>query len=227
MKFKSVGDKIVHITMPCDKSLAKAMHRLQESYESPFPEIKGKVFTLGYLKSLGHRQAVGINTYCGGNHFNADWGGYNFPNYVLEPFIKGLFDPLTTEEQDIVEALRYREDTFYVIGTSGEDSESTSLEHEIRHALYYISGKYRIEVNKLLNKHKNSLQPLSKCLMDWGYDESVILDECQAYIGPNYDWLFDENAEDIKKYKIKINKSLSDKLNIIAKKYKKELGIDI
>jgi hypothetical protein len=225
MKIRQIGSSIVHIVMPDRNSLAKAMYRLQEYYESPFPEIRGQIFTLGFIKSLGSRSYRGVNTYCGGENYKSDWSGYNFPSYVLDPFIKGLFDPLTSEEKDIVETLRYRQDKFYVIGTYGDDDPGDTLEHEIRHALYYISDAYKKEVDKALGGYTKQLVNLKKCLLDWGYCKEVLDDECHAYMGPDYEYFFTERKADADKYKVVVDKKLSNKLNAIAKKHKKKIGL--
>ena len=147
---KTIGTNIVHIIMSDKNELASAMIRFQEYYESPFPEIKGQIFTLGYIKSLGSRANKGVNSYCGGKLLSADWDGYNFPSSVLDPFIKGLFDPLTDYEHTIVEALRYRTDKFYVIATYGDTDPADTLEHELRHAMFGISDEYKKEVMKII-----------------------------------------------------------------------------
>ena len=225
IEFNEIGKNIIHIRMKDKNSLAKAMFRMQESYESPFDEIRGKVFTLGFIKSLGSRGNSGVNTYCGGNNFEADWSGYNFPSYVLDPFIKGLFDPLTNEEQDIVEVLRYKQGKFYVIGTYGDDDPAQALEHEIRHAMYYVCDEYKKEVDKVLKQYKKTLEPFKKCLLYWGYGENVLDDECHAYISADYEVFDEEYGDDFKKFKVNIPKRLHDRLNCIYKKYKKKIEI--
>ena len=151
---ESIGDHIVHIKMDHKNDLAAAMARFQEFYESPFDDIRNKYFTLGYLKSRGGRSKPRINLYCGNDLMAAEWDGYNFPGSVLEPFIKGLFDPLTKEEAAVVEMLKYRTDDFYVIATYGDDKEVDTLEHELRHAMYGVSQEYREEVNNALKLYK-------------------------------------------------------------------------
>lgn len=210
---------VVQITLPEGKELAAALMRFQEYYESQHPDIKGKIFTVGYLKSKGASPKKNINLYCGGTNIDALWGGYNFPDYVLEPFIKGLFDPLTPVEQDIVEALRYRQDKFYVIGIS-KDYE-VAIDHEECHALYYLSDEYRKAVQNTLNKI--DLTNFNKMLKSWGYAEDVLIDECHAYISADYDWIFSDNEKDVKKYKIAIPKHIHTKLRALKEKYKKSL----
>ena len=226
IKFSLIGSNIVHIIMPDRNSLAAAVIRFQEFYESPFPEIKGQIFTLGYIKSLGSRSNRGINTYCGNDMVESDWSGYNFPGKVLDPFIKGLFDPLTMEEATIVDTLRYRTDEFYVIATYGDTDPGDTLEHEIRHAMFGVSEPYRKAVLKELGNYKKELVSLRKCLASWGYADDVLDDECHAYMSCDHDYFFENFTDDIKKYGLKPIPKLRNALNRLAKKHKPIIGIN-
>ena len=221
-----IGDHIVHISMDDKNELASTVMRFQEYYESPFDDIRGQIFTLGFLKSKGSRSNPKLNTYGGNSLLEADWDGYNFPGSVLEPFIKGLFDPLTPSESALVEMLRYRTDEFYVIATYGDQAELNTLEHEIRHAMYGISKEYRDEVDNAMAPFFDQLEPLSRCLTDWGYHSDVLEDEFHAYMGSDHDYFFKTFTDDVSKYEIPQVPELRDKLNRIAKKYKPKLGID-
>lgn len=221
-----LGEHIIHISMDDKNELAETMMRFQEYYESPFEDIRGKIFTLGYLKSKGSRSKPRVNAYCGNSLLEAEWDGYNFPSSVLDPFIKGLFDPLTKNEQALVEMFRYRTDEFYVIATYGDQEAVNTLEHEIRHAMYGLSEGYRNEVNKALNEFRVQLEPLKKCLSHWGYHTDVLDDECHAYMGADHDYFFRNFTDDVSEFKIVEVPKLRDKLNRIAKKYKPKLGIE-
>lgn len=201
------------------------MCRFQEHYESPFEEIRGKVFTLGQLKQA-YCDKKGSFTYFGGSVLPADWSGYNFPSWVLEPFNKGLFDPLQPEERDIVEALRAKSGRFYVIGTFGEGDTDPrgALDHEICHALYYVNPEYKKEVDSLLAKA--NLAGLKSSLIDWGYssDEQILLDECHAYLSADYQYLIDLKATDgMLKKDLENLKPVHVKLRKIKAKYGKEI----
>ena len=217
MKILTAGKNTIKISMENGKELAAALMRFQEYYESQHKDIKGKIFTTGYLKSKGASPKNNLNLYCGGHNFDALWGGYNFPDYVLAPFIKGLFDPLTEEEQDIVETLRYRMDKFYVIGVS--EDYTGALDHEECHALYYLSEGYRNAVQTVLTRC--DLTGLKKILRSWGYADDVLLDECHAYLSADYDWLFTEHTKEVKKYKVEISTKIHTKLRTLKEKYKK------
>lgn len=225
IEVESIGDRIVHITMDDKNALARAMMRFQEYYESPFEDIRGKVFTLGYLKAKGARSKPGVNIYCGNGLIEAEWDGYNFPGRILNPFIRGLFDPLTIEEAAIVEMLKYRTDDFYVIATYGDQGVIDTLEHEIRHAMYGISPAYKKEVDKVVDAFRSKLGPIRECLTEWGYHEDVLDDECHAYMGTDHDYFFANFTEDVAKYSIKKLPVMRDRLNKLAVRYKKKLGI--
>lgn len=228
LEVNSIGDNIVHISMTSKNQLARAMCRFQEYYESPFEDIRGQIFTLGYLKSKGSRSNPRINTYCGTNLTESDWDGYNFPRAALEPFFQGLFDPLTPEEECIVEMLKYRTDNFYVIATYGDqdlDADDNTIEHEVRHALYGTCEAYRKEVNTILARHSVKLRNLKKLLSSWGYHETVLDDECHAYMGADHDYFFNGFKEDVTKFKVKRMDTLRDQLNEVADKYKKKLKL--
>jgi hypothetical protein len=217
--FDSITPDIIHIRVQEKKTLASVFYRFQEHYESPFPEIRGKIFTLGQLRSMGSRNKPGVNTYEGGHNFDSDWSGYNFPSYILDPFIKGLFDPLTEYEQDVVNTLRYKQGKFYVIGTFGENDPHGALDHEICHALYYVNEDYKKETDQVLDKYRDQLFGIIEMLKSWGYADTVIDDEIQAYMSADYDWFFENKTEDIEKYDIKIDKQLHFDLREIKDKH--------
>lgn len=221
MVFESISDNIVHVRMPDKRMLALAMCRIQEHYESPFPEIRGKVFTLGQLRAMGSRHCPGVFTYAGGNRFDADWSGFNWPSYALEPFIRGMFDPLTEYEEDLVNALKCKQGDYYVIGTYGDKDPDGALDHEICHALYYTDKAYHGAVKAALSQYRERLSGLRDMLTSWGYCEEVLDDECHAYLSADYDWLT-SRKEDIEKFKVYLPKSLHLRLRKIKDKHFKE-----
>ena len=173
---KKITDHITHLEYMCKRTTATAFMRFQEHYEGPY--FRGKVFTIGQYKDWYSREN-------GGNTYEHDWGGFNIPDYVLSPFIKGLFDPLTEAEKEIVELFRYRTDKFYVIGTGV--GEENSIDHEICHALYYTVPKYKIAVDEALDEW--DLTEIEDWLKNHGYCEEVLQDECHAYISADSKYL--------------------------------------
>ena len=150
--------------------------RFQEHYESANPEFRNKIFTVGQLRHW-YSENYGSNCY------HIHWIGFNFPSKVLLPFKDGLFDPLTVEEQNLLQLLRYRKDDFYIIGAQ----DNSILRHELSHALYASNSKYREEIDAFIIKNKRKLKAASEYILTKGYCEDVLNDELQAYITDNDD----------------------------------------
>lgn len=158
------------------EELAITFMRFQEHYESPNPDFKGKIFTQGQLKRWYSE------TY-GSNDYHQQWIGFNFPSQVLHPFKHGLFDPLTTEEQRLLDLFRYRLDDFYIIGAQN----NSVLRHELAHALYCSNTKYRKEIDTIIKNNTKKLKKTISYILNKGYSTEVLNDEIQAYITDNED----------------------------------------
>lgn len=148
--------------------------RFQEHYESANHLFKGKVFTQGQLKRW-YSETYGSNSY------HLHWVGFNFPSSVLIPFKEGLFDPLTIEEQRLLELFKYRSDNFYIIGAQN----NSVLRHELSHALYASNPKYKMEIDTFLQKNQKKLKEINRYILQKGYCKEVLNDEIQAYITDN------------------------------------------
>jgi len=148
--------------------------RFQEHYESANPEFKGRIFTQGQLKRW-YSETYGANVY------HQHWVGFNFPSYVLTAFKDGLFDPLTPEENRLLELFKYRQDQFYIIGAQ----TNSILRHELSHALYSSNPKYKLAIDKFIDKNSHKMTKTMKYILDKGYCEDVLNDEIQAYITDN------------------------------------------
>ena len=104
---------------------------------------------------------------------DGNWSGYNFP----PRFFYSLNEDLSAPEQEVYNlGLRYP--SSYFIMTYENPSVSRTLIHETAHALYKTDYSYKQEVDSLL-KDKD-LDNLKNILPQ--YDDSVILDEIQAYL---------------------------------------------
>lgn len=183
MKIERITKKIIHLHFGTQQRLASTFMRFQEHYESP--EWRGKVFTVGqYLDWYSQEN--------GGNTYTKDWGGFNIPSYVLLPFIRGSFDPLTDAEQEIVDLFRFRTDKFYIIGTSS-DGDGDALDHELCHGLYYTCEEYRQSVDNCLNDF--DLEDIFSFLLEKGYCGEVLQDEAHAYISASAEYLLEEGLE--------------------------------
>lgn len=193
-QIRPITDRIILLTFSTQKQLASTLIRFQEHYESPFPEMKGQIFTLGQLKATysetNQRGMKGANNYISGNNYLGAWNGFNFPSSILSLFVQGLFDPLTEGEQDIVELFRYRRDSFYLIGIHTEKGEDFALNHEIAHGMFYTIPEYREAVLSLLSQYPES-EKMRDVLSLIGYnreDDYIVRDETHAYLGVDYDY---------------------------------------
>jgi len=164
--------------------LATAFLRFQEHYESPSKDFKGKIFTQGQLRRW-YSETYGSNSY------HLHWIGFNIPSKILSPFKDGLFDPLTTEEQRLIELFRYRNDDFYIIGAQNK----STLRHELCHAMYGYSPKYKLEIDNFIQKNNQKFKKVSKYILDKGYTKGVVNDELQAYITDNDDTFILNNLD--------------------------------
>lgn len=179
MDFKLIRNQIIHLEYTTQDEMTRALVRFQEHYESP--EFRGKIFTLGQFRDW-YAQRVGGFTYY------QDWDGFNFPDYVLKPFIHGSFDPLMDDELMIVELFGPRTDKYYIIGTHLGSKDA--IDHETAHALFYLSDGYRKAVEKAVAEHDPVfVESLKSSLKQMGYCDEVMIDEVNAYMATSPDYV--------------------------------------
>jgi hypothetical protein len=176
LKIKSQPYNSVWVFADSQTELNLSFMRFTEHYESPNPQFKDNIFTVGQLKRW-YSITYGADTY------HMDWSGFNIPSTVLKPFREGLFDPLLDEEKSLLELFKYRNDHFYIIGAQN----NSVLRHELAHALYSHNQKYKQSIDSYISKNKKALSKTSKYILDKGYCKEVLNDEMQAYITDNED----------------------------------------
>lgn len=176
LKIKKKPYNSVWISADSQEELGETFIRFQEYYESPNPDFHYKIFTLGSVK---HWYSI---TY-GADLYTDTWVGFNFPSSVLIPFKEGLFDPLTDYEKVLLNLLKYRNDDYYIIGAQ----TNSVLRHELSHAMYGYSDKYRTEINTYIKKHNKKFAKIQKYILHKGYAKEVVNDEIQAYVTDNDD----------------------------------------
>jgi hypothetical protein len=72
----------------------------------------------------------------------------------------------------------YRDKCVYVVAVYN----TKSLNHELRHARYYVDGDYREEIEKeWRGLEERTKQKITSFLKKCGYSDKVLLDEYQAY----------------------------------------------
>jgi hypothetical protein len=176
LKLKKQPYNSVWISADTQKELGETFLRFQEYYESPVKRFKNKPFTVGDVKNYYSLQY-------GADLYSELWIGFNFPSSVLAPFKHGLFDPLTTQEKELLGLLKYRNDNYYIIGAQN----NSTLRHELCHAMYGYDIQYRTEIDNLIKKNTKQFNKISQHILKRGYDKTVLNDELQAYITDNDD----------------------------------------
>ncbi len=184
LKLKKQPYNSVWISADSQTELGETFIRFQEYYESDNPEFRNQIFTLGSVKHYYSKEY-------GSDLYSDTWVGFNFPSSVLIPFKQGLFDPLTNYETVLLEALKYRNDNFYIIGAQNK----STLRHELCHAMYGYSIKYKNEIDKFITKNQSRFKKVSKYILDKGYTKDVLKDELQAYITDNDDTFILNNLD--------------------------------
>ena len=181
---------VLHLQFTTQMDLCRSFIRMQEFYESPYPEIRGKYFTLSeyfVLYTRDHGKPFSYYT---------DWHGFNIPGGSLRDFERKFAGRLTTPEQLILSI----KDVRYLIGT--HDNCEEALDHELAHARYYLDREYRERAN-VLSFWLSADNPFEyMAFVEWlktsGYTEAVIFDEINAYMATNTLDDFQENFSMLK-----------------------------
>jgi len=161
--------------------------RVQEFYESPNPEFRGKNFNIWDYIEWYSRRNKDVFTY------PFDWGGFNIPLEVAYNCYDTLADSYTPYDEVMeniihqIYELNSDDCNGYIIGAPSTDDDT--FEHEVCHGLYATNKQYRELVDEVtiaipLKEYKL----FRKNLMDMGYNGIVIDDEIQAYLSTNYDY---------------------------------------
>ena len=165
--------------------LAITFMRLQEFYESTFPEIRGNYFT---FEQYMDRYAEEFGDFS----YTSNWDGFNVPGHIVIQFFK-TFTDLSDHEKELKSFIEpallngRKKTAFYVIGVHQQNKDA--LNHEIAHAMYYISLDYPSTMNTIINGMNRRLyNQMKKVLLKMGYCDNVIQDEIQAYLATSSYW---------------------------------------
>ena len=159
------------------------LYRIQEYYESPYKEIKGKYFTFEqFVKKYSNETGL---------DYFVKWGGCNFPADVAISF-SNLFleeDKLSKTEQTIFD-LAEQGWKYFIAYVEGD--EGTTM-HEMSHYHFFSSSKYRNKVKSAIKRHnKTVIRKMKNALKKEGYTDSVLDDEINAYmIADQFEDLYD------------------------------------
>jgi len=184
--------------------------RVQEFYESPNPDFRGKNFSIWDYIEWYSREHGDVFTY------TFDWGGFNIPLKTAWECYEGkengkkqMYDsvrsmpdswksPYDEIMKDIIwniESKMFNKNTnrptrnwnAYIIGT--DSTESDTFEHEVCHGLYATNKEYKALVDEITETIEwQDYLKFEKNLLDMGYTAAVIPDEIQAYLSTNYEY---------------------------------------
>ena len=183
MKIKQIKPfNIIYIEFNDQIDMCLTLCRMQEFYEGP--KLRNKVVTLDKHIEIYARAHGGQYTYL------QDWAGFNFPCTTYYKFFERYYLKNSIRDISKREASLYDKVDKFVINKkiSGKfyiiaclEGEKETLQHEIRHGLFYLNKHYKKEIVQVLKKCKN-LHKIYKILEEKGYHKSVFDDEVQAYL---------------------------------------------
>ncbi len=174
--------KCIHLHFKTQYEVASTMMRLQEFYESPYENIRGKHFNIEEYMDT-YASAMSNFTY------TCDWTGFNIPGNIVDEFFEKFSDLLDKEiylKEMIDKAkkkAKIKDEHFYLIASYADKVDGKDvLKHELGHALYYLNTDYRAEMdNTVVSIPEKELELLFKGMLAQGYTKEVVLDEIQAY----------------------------------------------
>jgi hypothetical protein len=190
-KLKQVHPKVFLVTMNDSYDLTMTFCRIQEFYESPFKEIKGKNFNMTKFQRL-YAKRNGENFFS----YPIDWSGFNIPSETIDKFFNCFYADFDKHDYNIYDRIfedihlnienQIKEgDKYYIIGS--EPKNKDTINHELSHAFYYLYPEYKKEADKIIRKiPKIIFDKMKKTLFDLGYNSKVIKDEIQAYLSNDY-----------------------------------------
>ncbi len=212
-----VKDRIFAVVIPDSYERAMTFLRVQEFYESPNPDFRGKDFDIWDYILWYSCQNDGSFTYA------SDWSGFNIPLPVAWECYDGVSSMRDTWKSKWDEVMKNivwavqgrmfhkkhtRDMNAYIIGT--EDMQGDTFKHEVCHGLYYTNKEYKKAVDEITDSIDPEIrETLKNNLLEMGYTEGVVYDEIQAYL--NFGW-------ESKKFSKGVRKNT---LKSLSKKYRK------
>ena len=166
--------------------------RVQEYYESPNPQFRGKNFSIWDYIEWYSREHRDVFTY------TYDWGGFNIPLKTAWDCYEKLREhesPYDEVMESIIRTIElkmfYKKNTrnwnAYIIGA--DSTESDTFDHEICHGLYTTNKEYKELVDEItLGIPLEDYTKFRDNLLAMGYTDKVIDDEIQAYLSTNYEY---------------------------------------
>jgi hypothetical protein len=182
-KLEKISNRIYHCIINNRYDLAMTFCRVQEFYESPFKEIRGKNFELLDFMRLYAKKNKEV--YFG---YPADWSGFNIPGSMIQKCYyekntidMNYYDGVIMDIHDtIMDELDEKDPKYYLIGSEGNNK--ITKRHEVAHALYHLNKDYKNKVDKIIKRiTPNLYKNIEEYLLHIGYTKKVIVDEINAY----------------------------------------------
>ena len=180
---------VVHIRADNQQELCRMFVRPQEFYESPYPEIRGHHFTLAQFEPRYAADHGGV--------FDYDWHGFNIPGNVLLEFFS-IFSHDLSPGENFIEFSTRGMDPFYLIGSHDGDDAEDALDHELVHATYYLNSWYKANADRVVANFRRTPDciALEGHLKSWGYGNTTLTDELNAYMATTDEAWWAKELED-------------------------------
>ena len=206
-EIKEVRDRVFAVIMEDDYARPMTFLRVQEYYESPNPEFRGKHFNIWDYIEWYSRTKKDVFTYA------FDWGGFNIPLPIAWECYEGkdkepkkgyngvrslpdswkskwdetMKDIVWNVQSQMFNKKNRRDMNAYIIGA--KDTENSTFQHEVAHGLYYTNKEYRELMDEITQTIPlNHYLKFRSNLLKMGYTESVVDDEIQAYLSWGWDY---------------------------------------
>lgn len=183
-RIAKAGAWLVTADSPVDLGLL--FIRPQEFYESGNPAFRGRAFTLSqfihwYIGETRKENEPSPHVF---SYFE-DFQGYNIPGEAIEAFLQlplpelSVWDVRFARIATVVQ--QHQRGKFYIIGAV--TSQTSVIEHEIAHAMYYLLPQYREAMDALTEAlPADARKTIDTALAAQRYSEAVFMDETQAYM---------------------------------------------
>ena len=177
---------VYHLEYDTQYNLTSSFMRLQEYYESPYEELKGKFF----------KHETFFDVYTELNHskeftYFTDWCGFNIPGLAAKDFYKLFHNDFWNKERILFESLKNKIGAknwrnIYIIGSNKCVEQKETIVHELAHAYWYLYPDYKKEMESYLNDKslisQNKLDYMFDALKIMGYSTEYFYDEIQAFL---------------------------------------------
>jgi hypothetical protein len=206
-EIKEVRDRVFAVIMEDDYARPMTFLRVQEYYESPNPDFRGKHFNIWDYIEWYSREKKDVFTYA------FDWGGFNIPLPIAWECYEGkdkaqkkgyngvrslpdswkskwdetMKDIIWEVQSKMFNKKNRRDMNAYIIGA--KDTENSTFQHEVAHGLYYTNKEYKELMDEITQTIPlDTYLKFRGNLLKMGYTESVVDDEIQAYLSWGWDY---------------------------------------